>query len=719
MADVGTAYVQIVASAKGISGSIQQVLEPEAAKAGDGAGKTLTQKFSSIGNSMTKIGKGMTLGITTPLVAFGTLGVKSFADVDQTMHLVEATMGAAKWRTADLGAAMKDAAANSVFGMTDAATATLNFARAGLDAQQASDALAPSMNLAAAAGGDLDVVSAGLVATINGFGGSFEDASTYADVFANACNNSALDINSMADAMSVAAPIFSAAGYAVNDAALYMGVMANAGIDANTAANALKTGMARLVSPAKEGQVWMDKLGLSITNADGTMKSSVQVQKELHDAFAGLSESEQIAAASAIFGKNQMSNWLALIGAAPEEVEALNAALGEEGTTAKQAEAMMSGFGGSMEKLKSSIDVAQNSLGEALAPAISKVADVIQKAVDWFNALSPSGQKAVAMFALLVAAIGPVLMIGGMIATVIGTMGVAFTAVLGPVALVVAALAGVIAVGVFLRNHWNEIGAAIVATWESIKEAALIIWDAMKMAIMSPVLAVISFVQSHWAAIKASLSATWNSIKATASAIWNGIASAVSTAITNAKTRVTTIVNNIKSTVSSVFNSIKSTATTVWNAIKNAMTKPIEAAKATIKGILDKIKGFFPIKVGNLLSGIKLPHFNWHWETVIGGIKLPKFDGISWYRKAYDTPYMFNTSTVVPTLSGMKGFGDGPGGEIVYGRNQLMRDIAMAANGGTYTFNIYGAEGQDPREIAEEVQKILTRQMIQRRAAWA
>ena len=270
------------------------------------------------------------------------------------------------------------------------------------------------------------------------------------------------------------------------------------------------------------------------------------------------------------------------------------------------------------------------------------------------------------------------------------------------------------------KMAWTSVATSLSETWEAIKTGAAQTWDAIKTAVMTPVNATKTELQTVWTAIKTSVSSVWNSIMSAASAIWNAIKTAVTTPINSARSMVTTAINAVKSSVTSVFNSIKSTATSVWNAIKNAMTKPIESAKATIKGILDKIKGFFPIKVGNLLSGIKLPHFNWHWENIIGGIKLPKFDGITWHRKAYDTPYLFNSPTIVPTLSGLKGFGDGSGGEIVYGRNQLMRDIALAAGGGgNYTFNIYAAEGQDPKDIAEEVKKILTRQMIQRRAAWA
>ena len=48
MADLGKAFVQIVPSAEGISGSIQQVLDPEASVAGESAGSTIGSKIASI-----------------------------------------------------------------------------------------------------------------------------------------------------------------------------------------------------------------------------------------------------------------------------------------------------------------------------------------------------------------------------------------------------------------------------------------------------------------------------------------------------------------------------------------------------------------------------------------------------------------------------------------------------------------------------------------------
>ena len=225
----------------------------------DRFGSVSAQKVAAAGEKVQKVGQDLEsagraiMPASVAMIGFGTVAASKYADVDRTMTLTNQTMGNTTEQAEMLDRAMADAAANSTFGMSDAANATLNFARAGLTAEQAAAALAPAMNLAAGEGGSLDTVSAGLVATINGFGDSFGNAGHYADVFAAACNNSALDVDSLSGAMSVAAPIFSAAGYSVNDAALYMGIMANNGIEADKAANSLKTGIARLVSPAKEG----------------------------------------------------------------------------------------------------------------------------------------------------------------------------------------------------------------------------------------------------------------------------------------------------------------------------------------------------------------------------------------------------------------------------------------------------------------------------------
>lgn len=664
------------------------------------------EKMKTVGSKMADIGQDLTTKVTLPLVAVGTVGAKKFAEVDKTMQLTNATMGNTAEQASLLDQAMKDAAANSTFGMNDAATATLNFARAGLSAEEAASALAPAMNLAAGEGGDLNTVSAGLVATINGFGGSFDDAAKYADVFANACNNSALDINSLSESMSVAAPIFSAAGYSVNDAALYMGVMANAGIDANVAANSLKTGMARLVEPSKQGAAWMDKLGISITNADGTMKDSVQVQAEMHDAFAGLSESEQIAAASAIFGKNQMSNWLALINTAPGDVSALSKSLETEGTTADMASAMMSGFGGSIEKLKSSVDVAATSLGQALAPTIQKVADGIQKAVDWFNGLSESQQQLVAKIGLIAAALGPVLLVGGKLLIGIGqlmTFAPQIAAFGGLVAkgfgLVKAAIAGLSFNPIVLG-----VAAAVAAGIWLYKN-----WDTAK---------------AKAAEFKAAVSARWNELKTNTAATWDAMKTAVSTKVTNMVTSAKSKITSLKSSASSAWTSMKSSASSTFEGIKTAITSKLQAAKDKVTGNINAIKNKFPFKLGKIIN-FRVPSISLNTSSrkVLGKtITYPSGFSVSWHRRNYDMPMEYKRKTVVARPGRLDGYGDGPGSEIVYGKRKLLRDVAAVSNelgNRQTTINVYARDDQSAREIAMQVRNILVNDEQNHRMAWA
>lgn len=664
------------------------------------------EKMKTIGGKMSEAGQELTTKVTAPLVAAGTVGAMKFAEVDKTMQLTNATMKNSKEQAELLNTAMKDAAANSTYGMNDAATATLNFARAGLNAEQAAATLVPAMNLAAGEGGNLDTVSAGLVATINGFGDSFDNASTYADVFANACNNSALDIDTLSDSMKIAAPIFKTAGYNVNDAALYLGVMANAGIDANEGANALKTGLSRLIDPSKQGAMWMKHLGVEVTNADGSMKDTLTVQKDLHDAFSGLSESEQIAAASAIFGKNQMSKWLALINTAPEDVAKLSSSIGTEGTTTEMASAMMSGFGGSIEKLKSSVDVAATSLGEALAPTIQTVANGIQKAVDWFNSLDASQQQLIAKIGLIAAAIGPVLLIGGKLLIGIGQLmafapqimtfggvlakgfGIAKAAIAGltfnPIVLGIAAA---IAAGVWLYKNWDTVKAKA-------------------------------------AELKAAVSAKWNALKADTAAKWEGIKTAVSTKITTAATSVKTKIQSMQASASAAWTNMKASAASTFDGIKSAISSKMSAAKDKVTSIVSAIRKKFPFNVGNIIK-FKKPSFKLLTgsKTVLGKtITYPKGFDVTWNRRAYDVPLEFTRPTVLPTAAGLQGFGDGPGSEVVYGRRKLARDVAsIVGDQGNFspTINVYADKNMDIIALANEVGRVIVRLEDQKKGAWA
>jgi len=599
--------------------------ERELRKIGSAKLQALGAQFKQIGGKMKAAGNTLTRYITGPLAAIGAVSVKKYAEVDKTMQLTNETMQNSEEDAKLLDKAMKDAASNSTFGMSDAAQASLNFARAGLNAEQAASALAPAMKLAAGEGGNLDTVSAGLVATINGFGDDFGKAGEYADVFTNACNNSALEIDGLSDAMAVAAPTFSAAGYGVKDAALYLGVFADKGIEANEGATALKTGFARLVDPPKAAAAWMDRLGISVTNADGSMKSSAEIQETLHNKFSKLSDSERLAAASAIFGKNQMSKWLALIDTSPDKVAELSGKLDEQGTTTEMAAAMMSGFGGSLEKLKSSIDVAATSFGEALAPTIQKVADVVQKLVDWFNNLSPAAQTMIATVATVAAALGPFLVVLGTIISKVGgamqgvskfvgtlrqlkpavsgatgfagKLGALFGGISLPVVVAIAAIGALVAAFVYLWKTNAGFRKRVTAIWEQVKKSFSLFYTGIKSRLQG-------------------MGITFKSVSAKIKKIWSALSKFLAPAFETAFSAVSVIVDTALKTILGLIDFFIALWKGDWKGMFAALKRIFRAQWDGLKSL-----------AGTLFNGLKkmwdavLSWFGTSWEKIWTQIK--------------------------------------------------------------------------------------------------
>ena len=627
------------------------------------------QKIKSVGDGMKAFGEQLTTTVTLPIVAIGTKAVSSFAEVDKAMTLTNKTMGNTEEEAKLLDAAMKDAASNSTFGMSEAANAALNFARAGLDAEQAANAIAPAMNLAAGEAGNLDTVSKGLVGTINAFGDSFDQAEHYADVFAAACNNSALDVDTLSESMSVAAPIFNTAGKSVEDAALMLGVMANANIDANVAANSLKTGMARLAEPTKQAKKAMEEYGIAMSdiwNEDGSMKDMTVIQENLNKSFSKLSEQEQMAAAGAIFGKNQMSAWLAVINTAPAEVQALNDSLSNvDGTTREMSDAMMSGFGGSIEKLKSSIDVLMTTLGSLLAEYLTPIIEKIQSLVDEFMNLDTETQKDIVQWGMVAAAIGPVIVIVGTLVSKVGSiitvvgqitsglgtlitsmagvsgatggLGAALTALTGPIGIVVAAVAAFAAGFAYLyatsedfRNVINQLVGtlkdnfskmldevkpklqelgdrfnSLMTTLEPVFEGIFALVVACVNGIIATIGPVVDFISGIVEVIMGIIQAFFALFTGDWEGFWEGVETIIDGAVNAIEGILNIGVAFWEGVISTFGVNLKSTVTDMWEKVKTTIKNKVDVIKNNIEEKWTYIKEWLTTTLTNIWDKFK------------------------------------------------------------------------------------------------------------------
>ena len=180
---------------------------------------------------------------------------------------------------------------------------------------------------------------------------------------------------------------------------------------------------------------------------------------------------------------------------------------------------------------------------------------------------------------------------------------------------------------------------------------------------------------------------------------------------------VQTPISAVKTIIVSGLIAARDRAVSLMNSIKSAISDKINAAKDKVSGAVNKIKGFFPLKIGKIFSGMKLPHFTVHGGSppygLLGKGTKPSIS-VDWqpYKKAYDNPYLFNRPT------GMV-FGDGVGEEIVYGKQNLMRDISEAINNGSSNVDVEELGyvigeivGQRVTEALENVDIMLDRRMV-------
>lgn len=230
------------------------------------------------------------------------------------------------------------------------------------------------------------------------------------------------------------------------------------------------------------------------------------------------------------------------------------------------------------------------------------------------------------------------------------------------------------------------------------------------------------FVTGTWNAIMSFLSNLWASISSTAVSIWNGISSSISGVVNKISSVISTVFNTVKSVITNVWNGIKNTTTSVWNGIKSAIETPLNKAKSIVKSVIDTIKGFFNFNIS--WPHIPMPHFSisprgWGVGDLLKG-KIPKL-GIDWYAKAMAEPRILDGAQIFGSMNGKLLGGGEAGQEVLYGRSQLMRDISTAVQEAKSEYkddrpiviNIY-AKDQDEKKIAEEVSKILNKEIKRR-----
>lgn len=318
--------------------------------------------------------------------------VNSFQDFESMMSQVKAISGATGQAFDDLTAKAQEMGATTKFTATESAEAFNYMAMAGWKPQQMIDGISGIMSLAAASGEDLGTTSDIVTDALTAFGLQAGDAGHFADVLAQASANANTNVSMLGESFKYVAPVAGAMNYSVEDTSLALGLMANASIKGSMAGTALKTSLANMAAPTDSMAAAMDKYGISLTDSEGNMKSLRGVIDNLRGSLGGLSETEQTAAASTIFGKEAMAGMLAIINASEEDYNKLSTAIGNSKDAAEgMADTMLDNLKGSFTLMQSAIEGTENAFGKRLSPYLRGIAggitDMMPKITDGINAV--------------------------------------------------------------------------------------------------------------------------------------------------------------------------------------------------------------------------------------------------------------------------------------------------------------------------------------------
>lgn len=600
------------------------------------------EKLKDVGSNIEGAGKKL-LPVTATVTALGTASVKTAADFEAAMSKVAAVSGATGSDLEALSKKAREMGSKTKFSASEAAEAMNYMAMAGWKTEDMLSGIEGVMNLAAASGEDLATTSDIVTDALTAFGLSAQDSGHFADVLAAASSNANTNVSMMGETFKYCAPIAGALGFSVEDTAEAIGLMANAGIKSTQAGTSLRTIMTNLSGEVKICGENIGEVTVATTNADGSMRDLSDILADCRTAFSGLSESEKAAAAESLVGKNAMSGFLALMNAGEGDIAKLSGAIDNcNGAAQSMADTMNNNLEGQLTILKSQLQELAISFGEILLPAVKKIVGWVQGFIDVLNSLPDGVKETIVTVALIAAVLGPALIIIGKIITAVGTIMTIVPKVVGvikavktaflalnatmlanPIVLIIAAIAALVAAFIYLWNNCDEFRQFWIDLWESIKEIAVAVWEALKEFFVAAwefikttaetvwnalasfftglwegikntfttvVNAISTFLSIMWNTIKSVAETIWNAISTFFTTIWNGIKTVVTTVVMAISTFLTTAWNTIKTVITTVLNAIKTVFSTVWNAIKNVVTTVINGIKNTITTVWNGIK---------------------------------------------------------------------------------------------------------------------------------
>lgn len=303
--------------------------------------------------------------------------VQVAGDFEEGMSTVEALSGATAEEMAALNAEAKELGATTKFTALEAADAMGYMAMAGWDATDMLNGMDGVLQLAAASGEDLAMVSDIVTDNLTAFGLKASDTARFADVLAAAATNSNTNVAIMGETFKMSASIAGALGYSIEDVATAVGLMANSGVKGSIAGTALKNTFNGLLEGVTLTSAAFGEYEYTSIKADGTMKGFRETIDELRGCFEEMTEAERVNNAMALAGQRGYNGLLAILNASEADYTSLSDSIDNcTGAAQRMANIKLDNMNGELTLMNSAWDALKTTLGEQFTPTMRELYSV-------------------------------------------------------------------------------------------------------------------------------------------------------------------------------------------------------------------------------------------------------------------------------------------------------------------------------------------------------
>lgn len=561
------------------------------------SGATTEQKLKGLSSAFSTVGGGLTKGLTLPLVGVGAASVGVATKFESAMSQVAATMGITteqiKNGNKDFENLQKTAlnmGATTKYTASEAAEGLNILAQAGLSADESIKAIPTVLSLASAGAMSLDSAATYVTASVKGFGDSMDNAQKYADLMAKGATLANTDVRGLGEALSGVSATANNYKQSVDSTTLSLLRLAEQNITGGEASTMLARAMADIYTPTSKAKKALDELGISAYDGSGKARDFNDIVDELSKAFAGMSDEEANATKNQIFTTYGMNAFNKMTAATTKTVDKFKTGLKDAtGSAAQQAETQLDNLKGSLTLLQSALEGAGIVIGQRLTPYIRKLADVINVLVTKFNNLTDAQQDMIVKIGLVVAAIGPVMLIMSklfkfvsMAVTAFKTFGTTLQTIKTSIDLVRAGYAG-------LAMQMGGIPAIISSLMAGFS------------GMLVPVLSVVAVI----GVLVAAFVTLWK----TNETFRNKIVSVFD----EVKTKIGESINNIKETLSNLnidFSGVINVLKSLWigfcNIIAPLFTNAFQGVATVIESVMTIIEGIVQTAVGIINGDVDL-----------------------------------------------------------------------------------------------------------------